>query len=171
MPYETATGGNRPGFEPTEWTLILKAKNTHGLGTLIDRYWKPCYFYIRHRGYDVEDAKDLTQSFFTDLLERKALADVDASKGRFRSFLLACLNHFLANESDRRKARKRFGKRVSFDFESAEQLLAKTQAETPKKIYRRQWATEVVEQALQTLKKEMGPRFEALRMFSRRPAG
>ncbi len=158
-------GGSRRIIEPTVWTVILKARDEKEMGALIARYWKPCYFFVRRRGHDVEDAKDLTQAFFADILERDALAAVTRSKGRFRNFLLACLDHFLANEYDRRRAKKRSGNVVSLDFPGAERQLAETKQETPERAYRRQWAVGVIERALASLKKEMGARFEALRAF------
>ncbi len=135
------------------------------MSALLDLYWKPCYFYIRRRGHDVEDAKDLTQGFFADLLEREALAAVTRSKGRFRSFLRACLDHYLSNEYDRRKAGKRAGKVLSLDFEGAETQLAATKAESPERAYRRQWAVGVLDRALGALKAELGSRFEALKEY------
>lgn len=165
MGRETSIGGARRDFAPTVWTVVLRARDRREFGALVERYWKPVYFYIRRRGHGVEDAKDLTQSFFADLLERDALASVTRSKGRFRSFLLACLSHFLSDEYDRRGAAKRARKLLSLDFEAAELELAAAAPETPEKAYRRQWAVEVVHRALGVLKDEMGPRFEALREY------
>jgi RNA polymerase sigma-70 factor (ECF subfamily) len=158
-------GGSRRGFEQTAWTIILKARDQKELGALVDRYWKPCYFYIRRKGHDVEDAKDLTQAFFTDFIQRDALAHVTKSKGKFRSFLLACLDHYLSNEYDRRKALKRGSKPLSLDFEGAEGLFAQSREETPERSYLRQWAVEQIERALAALKLEMGPRFDMLREY------
>jgi len=165
MPRETSIGGGRRHFGSTAWTVVLKARDQKEFGALVDRYWKPCYFYVRRRGHDVEDAKDLTQAFFADFLERNALERVTRSKGRFRSFLLACLDHFLGNEYDRRKAKKRAGKPLSLDFDGAESLFVQAGQETPERAFRRQWAVEVLERALGALKVEMGPRFDALREY------
>jgi len=165
MARETTMGGSRRGFEQTAWTVILKARDRKELGALVDRYWKPCYFYIRRKGHDVEDAKDMTQAFFTDFIQRDALARVTRSKGKFRSFLLACLDHFLSNEYDRRKALKRAGKPLSLDFEGAEGLFSQSREETPEQAYVRQWAVEHIERALAALKGEMGTRFDALREY------
>jgi len=162
---ETSIGGSRRAFEPTAWTVVFQARDGRGMSALVERYWKPCYFYIRRRGHDVEDSKDLTQGFFADLLEREALAAVTRSKGRFRSFLRACLDHYLSNEYDRRKARKRGGKVLPLDFAGAETQLAATKAESPDRAYRRQWAVGVLERALEALRGEMGPRFGALREY------
>ena len=165
MARETTMGGSRRGFEQTAWTVILKARDRKELGALVDRYWKPCYFYIRRKGHDVEDAKDMTQAFFTDFIQRDALARVTRSKGKFRSFLLACLDHFLSNEYDRRKALKRAGKPLSLDFEGAEGLFSQSREETPEQAYCRQWAVGHIERALEALKGEMGARFDALREY------
>jgi len=165
MARETTMGGSRRGFEQTAWTVVLLARDKKQLGALVERYWKPCYFYIRRKGHDVEDAKDLTQAFFADFLERDALARVTKSKGRFRSFLLACMDHFLSNEYDRRKALKRGTRPLSLDFEGAEGLFAQSREETPERAYLRQWAVGHIERALAALKDEMGARFDTLREY------
>src|SRR5205814_9823663 len=91
------------------------------LESLCQSYWYPLYAYVRRRGYPPEDSKDLTQEFFARLLERNSVADVSRDKGRFRSFLLASMNHFLADEWDKARAQKRGGGRVlSLDLENAE---------------------------------------------------
>ncbi len=158
-------GGGRRAFGSTAWTALLEARDRRELGTLVELYWKPCYFYVRRRGWSVEDAKDLAQGFFADFLERDAIGRVTRSKGRFRSFLLACLDHYLANEADRRRAAKRGGGALRLDFEAAENALAGSRGETPERAYRRQWAVEVMERALAALRREMGSRFEVLRDY------
>ncbi len=165
MARETTMGGSKRGFSQTAWTVILQARDRKELGALVDRYWKPCYFYVRRKGHDVEDAKDLTQGFFGDFIERDALARVTRSKGKFRSFLLACLEHYLSNEYDRRKALKRGGKNLSLDFDGAEDMFSRSGEDTPERAYRRQWAVGLIERALAALKEEMGPRFDALREY------
>jgi RNA polymerase sigma-70 factor (ECF subfamily) len=165
MVRETSVGGQRRSFGSTAWTVVLKARDRKEWGALIDSYWKPCYFYIRRKGHEVEDAKDLTQAFFFDLFERNALAGVSKTKGRFRSFLLACLSHYLSNEYDRRNAQKRGRKNLPLDFDGAERQLEDTRTESPERAYRRQWAMGVLDRASGALKEEMGPRFEALREY------
>jgi RNA polymerase sigma-70 factor (ECF subfamily) len=165
MSRETTMGGSKGRFGSTRWTLVLRARDHKELDALIELYWKPCYFFVRRKGHDVEDAKDLTQGFFADFLEREALAHVTRSKGRFRSFLLACLEHYLSNEYDRRKAKKRAARLLSLDFEGAENLLAESDVADPERAYRRQWAVGVIDRALRALKEEMGPRFDALREY------
>jgi len=167
MVRETSIGGAGGGFGQTAWTVVLKARDRKELGALVERYWKPCYFYVRRKGHDVEDSKDLTQGFFSDFIERDALARVTRTKGKFRSFLLACLEHYLSNEYDRRKALKRGGgKLLSLDFDGAEEMLTKAgDTATPEHTYRREWAVGLIERALAALKSEMGPRFDALREY------
>ena len=79
------------------------------LAGLCQAYWFPLYAYVRRRGYSPEDSQDLTQAFFTRLMEKNWVAGADRSKGRFRTFLLAAMKHFLADEWDRAKAAKRGG--------------------------------------------------------------
>lgn len=118
----------RPMFETTRWSLVLAAADRatpqadEALAALCAAYWYPLYAFIRRRGLDPDRAADLTQAFFTRLLEKEYLRSVDPSKGRFRAFLLAACKNFLANEHDRETARKRGGGRcpVSIDRRDAE---------------------------------------------------
>jgi RNA polymerase sigma-70 factor (ECF subfamily) len=128
------------------------------LATLCEAYWYPLYYYARRRGYRAEEAQDLTQEFFATLLEKGSLKVADPDRGRFRSFLLASLNHFLANEWRRRSARKRGGGKpaISLDAESAEIRYRQEPAHnlTPEKAYERRWALLLLEKALSTLRDE-----------------
>jgi RNA polymerase sigma-70 factor (ECF subfamily) len=90
---------------------------------------------------------------------------VTKTKGRFRSFLLACLDHYLSNEYDRRRAKKRSAKLVSLDFDVAENLYNQTKHETPERLFNRQWAVGVIEKALAALRREIGPRFDVLKEY------
>ena len=91
-------------FTTTNWSLILAAADTQNpnsgeaLEELCRKYWPPVYAFIRYRGFDEAKAEDLTQGFFTRLLEKKNLKAVDPERGKFRSFLLAAVKHYLANE-------------------------------------------------------------------------
>src|SRR5437879_10486901 len=91
-------------FATTHWTLVLAAKDCEApqareaLAALCVAYWYPLYAFIRRQGYDAHAAQDLTQEFFLRFLEPGFLGTVDRAKGKFRSFLLACCKHFLANE-------------------------------------------------------------------------
>src|SRR5262245_31036889 len=112
---ETSLGGPNVRFQPTLWTTVLRARDAGGeeargaIGRLVERYWKPLYFFARRRGCDVENAKDLTQAFFGRVVERDFLRDVTPEKGRFRSWLLAAMSHFLSDERERENALKRGG--------------------------------------------------------------
>src|SRR5262245_25791797 len=120
-------GGRRP-FATTRWSIVLAAgkdssPDSHAaLVSLCEAYWYPLYAYIRRRGYDADEAQDLTQEFFTRLLEKKYVKAADPQRGKFRSFLLASLNHFLANEWRREQAQKRGGgqRLLSLDFADGE---------------------------------------------------
>src|SRR5262245_755460 len=98
--------GGDPGFHTTPWSAVLTARGDDStaayaaLSVLCQTYWYPLYAYIRRRGHPPEEAADLTQAFFARLLEKNYLADLTPGMGRFRSFLLAALKHFLANEWD-----------------------------------------------------------------------
>lgn len=105
------------GFVTTHWSLVLAARDPASqksitvLAALCEAYWYPLYAFVRRLGHTPEDAQDLTQEFFARLLKKDCLADVVRDKGRFRSFLLASLKHFLANEQDKARAQKRGGGR------------------------------------------------------------
>lgn len=104
-------------FEPTHWSVVLAASREAdsgdeaqvALAQLCRTYWSPLYGFVRGRGYSVHDAQDLTQGFFCRLIERRLYAHTDQTKGKFRSFLLASLKHFLADAYDREHALKRGG--------------------------------------------------------------
>jgi RNA polymerase sigma factor (sigma-70 family) len=144
-------------FQTTHWSVVLAAQDSaapEAVGALEDLcriYWRPLYAYIRRAGRDVETARDLTQAFFERLLEKKDLKAADPAKGRFRSFLLASLKHFLANDWDRRMAVKRGGR---YDFISLEAVGAEIEFQSearrelsPDRFYERRWALAVLEQA------------------------
>jgi len=145
------TVAEKPGaFPATHWSVILAARAGEesqamtALETLCRGYWYPLYAFIRRQGYDALDAQDLTQGFFARLLEKDYLADVDRRKGRFRSFLLAALKHFLADERDKASALKRGGGQVpiSLDAQAAEDRFRLEPAHelTPERLFERRWA-------------------------------
>ncbi len=150
-------------FKTTHWSVVLDAGGGDpaqagaALATLCQTYWYPLYTYVRRLGHGPEDAQDLTQEFFTRLLEKHWLAQVDASRGRFRSFLLAALKHFLANEWRRTQTAKRGGgqRLLSLD-DTAEALYAQEPASdlTPEKLYERRWALRLFERALGRLEQD-----------------
>jgi RNA polymerase sigma-70 factor (ECF subfamily) len=85
-------------------------ESRQALATLCQTYWPPVYAFIRRNGYDREQSQDLTQGFFTQLLEKRFLVEADQQRGKFRSFLLTAVKHFLANEWDREHAPKQLRK-------------------------------------------------------------
>lgn len=114
------------------------------LEALCEIYWFPLYAYVRRRGHTREDAEDLTQAFFTRLLQKNFLANLDSEKGRFRAFLLASLKHFLANEWSKSQAQKRGGGRpsLSLDWQTADTKfqVAAAAEPSPDKAFDREWA-------------------------------
>jgi RNA polymerase sigma-70 factor (ECF subfamily) len=151
-------------FNETHWTMVLAAgqkdsRAKAALEELCRIYWYPLYSFVRRQGHGKNDAEDLTQEFFARLLARDDLATVDREKGKFRSFLLASMKHFLANEWDRTQAQKRGGgKRIlSINLEDSELKYAMepTHVITPDKLYDRRWAMTVLEQVMAKLRNEM----------------
>ena len=163
MPSSGLPSPHQAHFTETHWSLILKAKGEDqsglkALNELCGRYRIPLYSYVRHRGFIPADAEDITQDFFTDLLERNALQQVDPQKGRFRSFLLGSLKNFLANEWDRRRALKRGGAYtfVSLDEPQAEVIYGETVDSRldPEKMFDRVWALRCLKRALTELREQ-----------------
>ncbi len=154
----------RSTFTTTHWSVVLAARGSdspqaaEALESLCRAYWYPLYAYLRRRGLNPPDAEDLLQSFFVRFLEPDFLERVDRGKGRFRSFLLAALNHFLANEWDKASRQKRGGqvRRVSFDRAEAEGWYADELASdlTPEKLYEQRWACALLERVMQRLEKD-----------------
>jgi RNA polymerase sigma-70 factor (ECF subfamily) len=162
-PPSTATAPH-PAFVTTHWSLVVSAGRNDtphardALEKLCRSYWFPIYAFVRRQGHGPHDAQDLTQEFFARLLEKKQLAGADPVRGRFRSFLLASLKHFLANEWDKANAQKRGGGRVlipidvataetSCGFEPADNLTADI-------IFERRWALTLLEHVLGRLRAE-----------------
>ncbi len=145
-------------FETTHWSVVIAAadaRSTAGrqaLATLCETYWSPVYAFICRSGRSPEDAKDLTQAFFAALLEKNYVRDANQDRGRFRSFLLTAVRHFLANEYDFAHAQKRGGQVVHVPLESEHegQLYehVAVDPETPERVYERQWAQTLVNSAL-----------------------
>jgi RNA polymerase sigma-70 factor (ECF subfamily) len=144
--------------------VLVGAKGRSGertrqaLEELIRAYWFPLYTYLRRQGETPSQAEDLVQEFFTRLLEKKYLAQVDRAKGKFRSFLLASLKHFLSNERDKARARKRGGgiAIVPLDSLDAETRYAIEPADnmTPERLFDRRWALAVLDKVLDRLRRE-----------------
>jgi RNA polymerase sigma factor (sigma-70 family) len=151
-------------FATTRWSLVAAARDRslpearHALAELCRAYWYPVYAYVRWRGHDHDGAQDLTQEFFARLLETDGLAGVDPDKGRFRSYLLAACQHFLANQHDHAHAQKRGGDRTFVPLDSAAAQgrwdREPTHAETPERLFERRWALALLEQVLGRLRAE-----------------
>ena len=166
-------------FATTRWSLVLDARDgkshdsNKALAELCESYWFPLYAFVRRQGHDADDAADLTQAYFAKLLEKDYLQDVRPEAGRFRSFLLASLKHFLYNEWDRQKAQKRGGhvQKISLDAQLAENRYGIEPVEhlTPEDLYEQHWALIVLDRTLLKLAEETPEskrfRFEKLRPF------
>lgn len=149
-------------FATTHWSQVLAARDgsdtraREALARLCETYWYPLFIFIRSRGYDADSARDLIQGFFAILLEKDYLASVDPAEGKFRSFLLAAVKHFLSHERDRERALKRGGGTLtlSLDMRDAEgrYRLEPVDECTPEQIFQRRWALTVLGRALQNLR-------------------
>jgi RNA polymerase sigma-70 factor (ECF subfamily) len=170
-------GGQGPGssgsgrFATTDWRLIAAARGgdvpraRQALGELCAAYWYPLYAYLRRRRHPAEEAQDLTQGLFAHLLEKERafLAGLGPEKGKFRSFLLTALQHYVADERDRAAARKRGGGRAVFSIEiaidlpGAEGRYAAEPAHdlTPERLFERRWALTLLDRVLDGLGAEM----------------
>ena len=141
------------GFNPTSWSLILKASSGESgeLAEFCRRYWHPLYAFARRSGRSAEDAQDLSQGFFAYLLERDVLQRADAEKGRFRNFLLTLFKRFMQNEWQRGQAQKRGGDKVKVDYEAAEYSLQDMSELGADEAYQRAWALTLLEQSMKEL--------------------
>jgi RNA polymerase sigma factor (sigma-70 family) len=165
-------------FHTTHWSLVLLACHNQApegqaaLAELCRIYWYPLYAHARRRGYDPEDAQDLTQSFFLHLIENEVLVHVDAGKGRFRSFLLASLNNYLSVAYRRENAIKRGGGRemLSLDITDAEgrYRLEPVEQSTAEQIFDARWAMTLLHETMRQLEESYGDRpqiFAVLKVF------
>src|SRR5947207_6030674 len=152
MGTDTDILGPSKDFVKTSWSLVRSASKGAGWDPLIRLYWKPLYFYVRRRGIDNETAKDLIQDFLTMLLERRSIEKADPSRGRFRTFLLAALDNFLADwkKKETRQKRGRGVPVLSFDFAGGERdyTLQLASGETPETLACRAWAHQMLDQCL-----------------------
>jgi RNA polymerase sigma factor (sigma-70 family) len=163
-PAEGSRATMASNFTATHWTMVLEAgrddypRAAAALERLCRIYWYPIFAFVRRRGFNGHDAEDMTQSFFVNLLEKETLKKVEREKGKFRSFLLAALQNFLANEWDKRQTLKRGGQRqiISFDEAAAETHYQDEAVElhTPETVFERSWAFALLEQVLARLKQE-----------------
>src|SRR5262245_29448184 len=157
-------GTSAPRFRTTSWSLVLAASRNptedsrQALATLCQTYWNPIYAFVRRSGYDRDQSQDLTQGFFTLLLEKNYLRAVDRERGRFRSFLLTAVKHFLANEWDRANALKRGGGQIPISIDPVEAdawyLEAAVEETTPETLFDRRWAVSLLEKVMAKLASE-----------------
>jgi DNA-directed RNA polymerase specialized sigma24 family protein len=165
-------------FTTTHWSAVMAARDSASpqaraaLTELCRTYWYPLYAFIRRKGHSLHDAEDLTQAFFARLLEKNYVAQADRGRGRFRSFLLMALTHFLADEWDKVRCVKRGGGRdiISFDAATAEERyrLEPVEPLDAAKLYERRWVTTLFDKVLARLEDEFreagkGERFDALK--------
>ena len=151
-----------PSFPTTRWSLILSSSSNTpadaetALAELCRTYWYPVYSFVRARSTSPDEAQDLTQEFFLYLLDRSVFAVGNPTAGRFRSFLMTSLRHFLADQADRRSARKRGGDVISvpIDVVAAEERFVRDlqYQDTPEKAFDRKWALTLVTQACEQLR-------------------
>jgi len=167
-------------FTTTHWSLVVAAKPDEASRTrarcaleeLCRAYWYPLYAFVRCRGYSTDDAQDLTQSFFTRIIEKGGLAFADPELGRFRSYLLGAMKHFLANEWHRARTQKRGGGATFLDLDAldpeARYALEPAQSTDPDASFDREWARESIARAMEKLRAESetrgkGELFDALK--------
>lgn len=169
---------SRAWFATTHWSVVLAAgdkadsKSTGALQTLCETYWYPLYAYVRQKGYGSQDAEDLTQSFFMHLLDKDRLGRLTQDKGKFRSFLLTALNHFLVDQWKRNRAQKRGGGQavLRLDMQDAETRYRQEPVDTttPEKLFEQNWAVTLLNTVLAQLQQEQadkgkGDQFEQLK--------
>jgi len=153
-----------PIFATTHWSVVLAAGQStdtqaaEALEQLCRSYWYPLYAFVRRQGRSPEDSEDLTQGFFAHLLRKDFLSGVGPEKGRFRSFLLACLKHFLADEWEKVRTAKRGGNcpEMRLDLAGAEeryQLEACVKADA-ESLFERRWAIDLLDRVLDRLRHE-----------------
>ena len=172
---------NANRFPQTRWSLVLNAAQKdeavaqRALGELCEMYWSPVYAYIRGRGWRIEEAEDLTQSFFGTFLANQGIESADASQGKLRSYLLGAVKRFLVNEVRRRTAQKRGGGKevLSIDYVDAVRGEEKfvemaVENETPEILFERAWAQTLIDEVTRKLAEQYeergkGGEFEALK--------
>jgi RNA polymerase sigma-70 factor (ECF subfamily) len=164
----SATEARREGlFASTRWTMVLDAGESQtppdealrALSELCRIYWRPIFLFLRRQGSDPEDAQDLTQGFFAHLIESRAYARADPDKGRFRSFLLGALKHFVDHARAHDRTQKRGGGMILRPLDTAaiaeaDARVAGLQAWSAERVYEREWAETLLRTALDRLAEE-----------------
>lgn len=163
-PLSSGPDADRDLFHTTQWSLVVSAgdrqsaRSDEALAKLCLDYWPPLYAYIRRSGHSLHAAQDLTQEFFARLLEKNYVQSADRERGRFRSFLLGAVKHFLSHHRKAARAQKRGGGRplLSLDFHSAEAAyrIEPTDSQTPDRLFEQQWALLLLDRILQRLADE-----------------
>jgi RNA polymerase sigma factor (sigma-70 family) len=169
-----------PLFVTTHWSVVLAAghgdtpRASDALAHLCKTYWYPLYAYARRRGCPPHDAQDMTQEFFARLLAGNWVAKADQQRGRFRSFLLSAMKHFMANEWNKAQAQKRGGGHsvLSLNDDSAESRyrLEPVEKSTPETLFERGWAVTLLDGVLARLEEEHGRTGKQAWMDAMRPA-
>ncbi|MBX6325156.1 MAG: sigma-70 family RNA polymerase sigma factor [Chthoniobacterales bacterium] len=168
-----------PVFTTTHWSVVMAARGDspearEAIGKLCQTYWRPVYSYLRHCGFQAEDAEDLTQGFFAMLLERRDFERIKKEKGRLRSYLLASLKHFITNQKSRAFAIKRGEGHQVFPLDilrdSEEFDSKRSDILSADQVYERRWAIALLNQVLARLEAEYrtagkGPLFERLQKW------
>ena len=167
-------------FATTHWSVVLAAGqedtplSAAALEQLCRTYWYPLYAFVRRQGHSAPDSEDLLLGFFARFLEKHYLDSVDQAKGRFRSFMLAALKHYLANEWDKAHAVRRGGRVefLSLESEAAESRYWEEPASelTPEKLYEQRWACALLERVMERLQRDFDasgkrPHFDTLKGF------
>ncbi|MHC4813991.1 MAG: RNA polymerase sigma factor [Planctomycetota bacterium] len=167
-------------FATTHWSLVMAARPDQASQTrarkaleeLCRGYWYPVYAFVRYRGYSPHDAQDVTQSFFAQIIETGGLATADPERGRFRSYLLGAVKHFLANEWHRARTQRRGGGVTFLELDAldpeARYALAPAEATDPDAGFDLEWARESIARAMEKLQAESeargkGELFDALK--------
>jgi len=159
---ETAMGGPQRAFQTTRWSEIRQARTRDEgrrqacVNNLMQRYWKPVYWCLRRKGRSNEEAKDLTQGFFCEVvLGRELIQQADQAKGRFRTFLLTALDRYLTSVHRKETAKKRLPTSglVSLEIDGLPEMPA-TESQTPEHAFHYAWATSILDQVLAELKQE-----------------
>ena len=167
-------------FATTRWSIVISAGRTstpdskQALESLCETYWYPLYAYVRRRVPNVDEAHDMTQAFFAELLERNYVGTAEPQRGRFRAFLITAFKHFLSKQWEKAKAQKRGSGRIplSLDFDSADSTfrIEADSGRTAEQLYDQQWAIALLGRILERLEVESqqagkGNRFAELKGF------
>jgi RNA polymerase sigma-70 factor (ECF subfamily) len=146
-------GDDKRHFATTRWTVVLQAANDSdsqtqsALHQLCETYWQPLYSFVRGKGFSPDEAADLTQGFFVHVFEKKVLEKTAQHRGKFRSFLLACIQNFMNNEFDKNNALKRGGgiAKFSLNMDNAESRFALVSSEpSPESVFEKEWANSLL---------------------------